>query len=198
MHPTATRSILSPPSCSLDSPTLACALIPPTCDNGFLCFSFFCFFLFFFLIYHQSLTTSKNSYTSKCSALESRAKMMFINGKKLILTHVELVSERLPCAIFLLLRMWKHGIQEVWKPFLKVYTAPDGSLACESTLETRSKIMSSEMWWCEVSIYLTDAQLHPHSPTQRCIEWHWSPTHFPTVSLFQSHAHTSFPTPLYL
>lgn len=38
--------------------------------------------------------------------------------------------------------------------FLKADSAPDGSLVCESALETRSRIMSSEMWWC--SLYLPD------------------------------------------
>lgn len=58
--------------------------------------------------------------------------------------------------------------QEAFKPlhfFLEGVGAPDGWPDCQSALETRRRIMSSEMRWCVVSIYLTGAQLHPHSPT---------------------------------
>lgn len=41
LHPTATGFMLSSPWCTSHSPTLACALIPPTYDNGLFGSSFF-------------------------------------------------------------------------------------------------------------------------------------------------------------
>lgn len=60
--------------------------------------------------------------------------------------------------------------------FHKGVSAADGSLDCESALQTRSGIMSSEMRWCAVCIYLTDARLLPHLRTGRWAGWHRSPT----------------------
>lgn len=173
-HPTATRFIPSPPSCTLDSPTLACALIPPTCDNGFFCFAFSRFFFLLPLICFDH----QNSNTSKGSALTFLAKIMFIQCNKSYSCRTTKAfgfctsvrkDHLYNILVFENVKTWHSRGVKTSCFFLKGVSAPDGWLDCESAMETRSRIMSSEMWWCVVSIYLTDAQLHLHSPTGRCI-----------------------------
>lgn len=36
------------------------------------------------------------------------------------------------------------------------------------------------------SLFTRPCRLRLHPPTPRCVGWHWSPTHFPTVSLFHT------------
>lgn len=133
--------------------------------------------------YPQSFITSKNSYASKCTALHRLAKMLFRKGKKINSDsgRASVREDHLyNILVFENVETWHSGgVKTSWFFFLTADSAPDDWVDCESALETRNRIMSSEMWWCVVSIYLTDAQLHPHSPTRRCIVWHRSPTHFP-------------------
>ena len=86
--------------------------------------------------------------------------------------------------------------------FLKADSAPDGSLDCESALETRSRIMSSEMWWC--SLYLPDRCWAPPPLAHMKVYCMTPVSHSFSHSLAllnkhsRTHTQSSLPTPLYL